>query len=158
MVLLHQKCPSNLNSIHLISKSSLVNVTKLRGHAPLSILRTNPAKKISFPVGYVIGLTHHSPFSILRMKPRKCFIYSADETILPSLSRFHMNFPVSYVIRLRHHSPSSILWMKPRKLRKCFVYSVDATILPNHNDFHMVTGDSPFHHAGGMRPIFKFIF
>ncbi len=79
-------------------------------NAPLSILQTNPAEKISFPVGYVIGLSHHSPLSILQTKPRKCFFYSANETILP-----------------------------------------------NHSNFHMATGDSPFHHAGGMQ-IFQFHF
>ena len=96
MVLLYQRCLFNLHSIHLITASSLVNLMKLRGHAPLSIWRTNPDEKtsspveISLPVGYVIGLTHHSPWSILRTKPRKCFVYSADETILPNHNNFHM--------------------------------------------------------------------
>lgn len=69
--------------------SSLVNVTKLRGHAPLSILRMNLVEKISFPASYVIGLTHHSPLSILQMKPWKCFVLSMKTSYLTSV-RFHM--------------------------------------------------------------------
>ena len=105
MVLLHQRYLLILHSIHLISMSSLMNVKKLRGHAPLSILRMNLVEKISFPVGYVIGLSHHSPLSI---------------------------------------------WMKPKR---CWI-----TILLHHTDFHLVTGDSPFHHAGGMQTSSKHSF
>ena len=87
-----------------------MNVTKLRGHAPLSILWMNLVEKISFPVGYVIGLTHHLPLSILQMKAEEVFCL-LDKTILPNLSSLHMvtrDSPFHHVGDMQTFFPFSI--------------------------------------------------
>ena len=70
--------------------------------------------KLSFPVGYVKGIT---PFA---------FVY------LDEAKKMLDNHPAS---------PLSI-WAKPKR---CWI-----TVLLHCSDFHLVTGDSPFHHVGGM--------